>query len=198
MTFSQERTLINRETANGMYKLSSYYGAKMISDLPFQILPTVLFTIVFYFMAGLLGTAKAFFEFLVACLFVTFAQFGLGYLVAASTPAMAVGVLVAPLVNTIFAVLAGFFVRDPDIPAWIAWFRHINPIRWGFFSTMLSQFPSGGSFGFLTNEVALEICGIVTKDLWLCIGLNIILGVVMRVVGFLCLKFLWRNVGVEC
>ncbi|KAK6134011.1 hypothetical protein DH2020_032253 [Rehmannia glutinosa] len=51
--FPQERPMLTRERSSGMYRLSSYYIARTIGDLPMElVLPTIFVTIA-YWMGGL-------------------------------------------------------------------------------------------------------------------------------------------------
>eukprot|EP01069_Polyplicarium_translucidae_P008252 Polyplicarium_translucidae@DN3204_c0_g1_i5.p2 len=61
LTFPQERALYNRETANGLYRSSAYYIAKNVSDLPFQLLPALTLSTIYYWMVGLGPSAAQFF-----------------------------------------------------------------------------------------------------------------------------------------
>jgi hypothetical protein len=59
-TFPQERAMLIKERASGMYRLSAYFLARTAADLPLElILPTLFITIV-YWMAGLKATFLGF------------------------------------------------------------------------------------------------------------------------------------------
>jgi hypothetical protein len=60
-TFPQERAMLNKERAADMYRLSTYFLARTTSDLPLDLILSVLFLLIVYFMAGLRLSAASFF-----------------------------------------------------------------------------------------------------------------------------------------
>ena len=48
-----ERSVFMREQDNHMYRIHTYYGAKVVSDLPFQIVLAMSFAGIVYWMVGL-------------------------------------------------------------------------------------------------------------------------------------------------
>lgn len=51
--FIKERVIFIHENANGFYRISSYFTAKVFCDLlPMRLIPTVLFCAIVYFMIG--------------------------------------------------------------------------------------------------------------------------------------------------
>ncbi|PKA62129.1 ABC transporter G family member 22 [Apostasia shenzhenica] len=59
-TFPQERAMLNKERAVGMYRLSAYFMARTTSDLPLDLFLPIIFLLIVYFMAGLKQTPEAF------------------------------------------------------------------------------------------------------------------------------------------
>jgi len=52
-TVPMERSVFMREQDNHMYRIHTYYGAKVVSDLPFQIVLAMSFAGIVYWMVGL-------------------------------------------------------------------------------------------------------------------------------------------------
>ncbi|CAH9137191.1 unnamed protein product, partial [Cuscuta epithymum] len=52
-TFPQERRMLIKERSSGMYKLSSYFLAKTMGDLPLELALPTAFTFILYWMGGL-------------------------------------------------------------------------------------------------------------------------------------------------
>lgn len=59
--FVGERLLVDRERAAGVYDTLPYFLSRLIVDVPMQIVLPVLFTVIFYWMAGLNPIAGRFF-----------------------------------------------------------------------------------------------------------------------------------------
>lgn len=197
LTFPQERALFNRESANGLYRPSSYYVAKNIADLPFQMVPCMVMATIFYLMVGFDFTARQYFTYFIICVLTTFCAYGFGYMVSAGAPRMELAILIAPLTLVIWLTLAGFFLRDGDVPLWINWFKYLSFYRWAFFALVTNQFPPGGYFGTLPNSVHLALSGVTETNLAVSVALLLILGVAYRLLGFIFLTTTNRRVGLE-
>lgn len=195
LTFPQERALFNRESANGLYSPSSYFIAKNLADLPLQLFPNFVLSTIYYFMIGLGGTVQQYIVYFIVCSGVTFAAYGFGYLVSAASPRMEIAVLAAPFVLVIWLTIAGFFLRDTQIPAWIGWFSYFSFYKWGFFSLVTNQFRPGGYFGVLPNHVPLVMAGITDTRIWATTLILLALGFLYRVFAFFALKYTNRSVG---
>jgi VIT1/CCC1 family predicted Fe2+/Mn2+ transporter len=57
----QERGMLAKERASDMYRLSSYFMSRTLSDMPMELLLPTIFVLISYFMVGLDPTAPAFF-----------------------------------------------------------------------------------------------------------------------------------------
>lgn len=56
-TFPVEKEIMLKERKSGMYRLSSYYCATMITDVPLALLYPLLYVVISYWMAGLKKSA---------------------------------------------------------------------------------------------------------------------------------------------
>lgn len=61
-TFPQERAIVAKERSVEMYKLSAYFLARNISDLPLDLLLPIVFLVIVYLMAGLKLRFSVFFQ----------------------------------------------------------------------------------------------------------------------------------------
>lgn len=199
LTFPQERLMFNRETSSGLYNPFSYFLAKNLADFPFQVFPSFLLATVFYLMAGLGHTFGQYVLYCVSCVGITFAAYGFGYFVSAACPRMEIAVLVAPITLVLWLTLAGFFLRDELIPAWISWFSYFSFYKWGFFSLVLNQFPpsSSGSFGVFSNAIPRLVAGVSETRLVVTLLALYALGFLYRCAAFVALKYTNRTIGLQ-
>ena len=61
---AQERPVILRERAAGLYRLSAYWMAKQTSELPLTFVMPIIFVSIFYWAVGLNYEVWAFFAYL--------------------------------------------------------------------------------------------------------------------------------------
>eukprot|EP01055_Gregarina_sp_Pseudo9_P002135 Gregarina_sp_Pseudo_9__2134@NODE_248_length_3438_cov_12_274787_g231_i0_p1_GENE_NODE_248_length_3438_cov_12_274787_g231_i0NODE_248_length_3438_cov_12_274787_g231_i0_p1_ORF_typecomplete_len1034_score330_48ABC2_membrane/PF01061_24/0_0015ABC2_membrane/PF01061_24/2e36ABC_tran/PF00005_27/6_3e25ABC2_membrane_3/PF12698_7/4_5e02ABC2_membrane_3/PF12698_7/8_6e12AAA_21/PF13304_6/0_24AAA_21/PF13304_6/0_0011AAA_15/PF13175_6/0_00097AAA_15/PF13175_6/2AAA_16/PF13191_6/4_3e05AAA_16/PF13191_6/1_8e03AAA_29/PF13555_ len=197
LAFPKDRAVFNRENANGMYRGSSFFLGRTLADIPFQFVPCLLWSTIYYWMVGYEATARQFFAYLVMCFLVSFCAYSFGYFISAYSPRLEVAVVIAPLVLVVMLVLAGFFLRDPQIPRWINWFKFLSIYRWGFFGMAAIQFPPNKGFGALDNNLILVILGI-TETRWGISALMLIaLSLGFRILSYIGLVFCNRTQGLE-
>lgn len=60
-TFPQERAMLMKERASDLYRLSSYFLARTLGDLPLDLVMPTIFVLMVYFMTNLYLSAGAFF-----------------------------------------------------------------------------------------------------------------------------------------
>ena len=62
--------MLTKERPSGMYRLSAYYVARCLADLPIEVFNTTLFVTIVYFFGGLRLAAGAYFGNLLAMLLI--------------------------------------------------------------------------------------------------------------------------------
>uniref|UniRef100_A0A7S2TIU1 ABC transporter domain-containing protein n=1 Tax=Lotharella oceanica TaxID=641309 RepID=A0A7S2TIU1_9EUKA len=145
-TFPPERAVLLRERAQGAYRLSAYYLAKMLAETPLNIINPSAFVIVTYWMTDLHDSVGTFFLYwLLLLINVEFAS-STGMLVSASqtSPKKAL-VTVSTLVLTSM-LLGGFYVNPDNIPIWLRWVRWLSFVTYSFGSMVTQVFDGGLRF----------------------------------------------------
>ncbi|KAK6917510.1 Toll/interleukin-1 receptor homology (TIR) domain [Dillenia turbinata] len=137
-TFPKERLMLTKERSSHMYRLSSYFLARIVSDLPMEIaLPTMFLTIT-YWITILRPTFANFLFALSIILFNVFVAQGLG---------LAIGALVmdTPTANTLGSVLmmasnlaGGYFTSN--VPEFMSWVKYFSLIHHTYLLLVRSQF----------------------------------------------------------
>ena len=121
---TQERMVLTKERASGMYRLSSYFMALTLGDLPMElVLPTIFYTMT-YIMAGLKHTAGAFFSGLFVLLYSVMCSHGLGLAIGAAVMDEVSAVTLGTVIMLIFLLSSGYFVQH--VPIFISWIRYIS------------------------------------------------------------------------
>lgn len=60
-TFPQERAMLAKERASDLYRLSAYFLARTLGDLPLDLVMPTIFVLIVYFMTDMYLSAAAFF-----------------------------------------------------------------------------------------------------------------------------------------
>ncbi|XP_052797603.1 uncharacterized protein LOC128229820 [Mya arenaria] len=127
LTFPTERGIISKERAAGAYRLSAYYLAKTVSELPLKIVvPSLFYTFVFW-MSGL-GNVRQFFMTWPILMLSVFSAQGLGLLIGALFTNMKASMLSGNTVILVSLLFSGFITQR--FPWWMDWARYISHIQY--------------------------------------------------------------------
>lgn len=152
-TFPQERLMLEKERASGMYKLSSYFMAMIVGDLPMElVLPSVFVTIT-YWMAGLKPTATSFFGCLFALLYSVLVSQGLGLAIGALVMDQKSATILGSVIMCTFLLAGGYYVQH--VPSFIAWVKYVSIGQHTYKLLMVSQFKPGETYPCATNTTCL-------------------------------------------
>ncbi|MCO5614053.1 hypothetical protein L7F22_068334 [Adiantum nelumboides] len=122
-TFPLERAILAKERSSDMYRLSAYFIARSVSDLPLDLLLPTCFLAVVYFMATLRMSIMSFlYTILTVHLTVITAQ-GVGLLIGATLMDVKKATTFGSVLVIALMLAAGFFVQHtPKCVAWIKYF----------------------------------------------------------------------------
>ena len=150
-TFPAEYRMLLKERASGMYRLSAFYLARMISDLPLDCLYPSIFVFLLYWMGGLRADALAFLGNWLAVLLTVLVGQSLGLLLGTAVMNPKVAQTFATVLMLTFMLTAGFYVDD--IPVWIGWMKYLGftyytwrilvKIQFGYSSLAKTEWPAG-------------------------------------------------------
>lgn len=129
-TFPNEFRQLSKERPSGMYRVSAYYLARLLADLPMDLLQPTIFVIIIYWFGGLRSTAGAFFANLTSVLLLVLVAQSFGLLIGGAFMDPKTAQNLTTVVMLTFMLVGGFYVRN--IPSWISWIRYLSFIFWGF------------------------------------------------------------------
>eukprot|EP00250_Pteridium_aquilinum_P010495 c19427_g2_i1 orf=309-2771(-) len=123
-TFPMERPILSKERATDMYRLSAYFMARTLSDLPIELGLAVCFVIILYYMTNLRHSFLSFlYTTLAVCLDVVASQ-GVGFFIGAAVMDVQKATTLASVIVLAFMLAGGYFVQH--IPPFIGWVKYIS------------------------------------------------------------------------
>ncbi|PKU71334.1 ABC transporter G family member 25 isoform X2 [Dendrobium catenatum] len=123
-TFPQEQAIFIKERASGMYSLSSYFVARMVGDLPMELILPAIFSIIIYWMARLRPELDAFLLTLLVLLFYVLVAQGLGLAMGAAIMDGKQASTLVTITMLSFLLTGGFYVQD--VPNCMAWLKYTS------------------------------------------------------------------------
>jgi len=145
--FPQERVIILKERATASYRLSAYFTAMTVADLPvFLFMPFIYLVISYWMTVPTLGFTTFICILCIALLSVITGQ-GMGQFIGAAFDDVQVGQAFATVVILFLMLLGGFFAQN--LPIWLAWVQYISPFAYASNAALLVIFrkpiPCDGS-----------------------------------------------------
>ncbi|XP_010265331.1 PREDICTED: ABC transporter G family member 21-like [Nelumbo nucifera] len=123
-TFPQERPMLIKERSSGMYRLSSYYFARIAGDLPMELVLPTIFVSVTYWMGGLRPSPVNFLLTLLIILYNVLVSQGLGLALGAILMELKQATTLASVTMLVFLLASGYYIQH--IPAFIVWLKYTS------------------------------------------------------------------------
>ena len=167
------RPILQKHAAFTFHRPSALWLAQILVDLAFATVQIFVFSIMVYFMCGLVREPGAFFIFVLAIVsgYLTMTLFF--RTVACLCPDFDVALRVAVLIITAFVVTSGYLVQYEKAQAWLRWIFYFNGLGLGFSVLILNEFgridltctaealiPSGPSY----NDLSHQVCTLAGGD----------------------------------
>lgn len=123
-SFPQERAILMKEQASGMYTLSSYFMARIVGDMPMELVLPTIFLIVAYWMAGLKPEFGAFLLTLLVLLGYVLVSQGLGLALGAAIMDAKQASTLVTVTMLAFVLTGGFYVHK--VPFCLSWIKYVS------------------------------------------------------------------------
>ncbi|KAM7252206.1 hypothetical protein ACFE04_024089 [Oxalis oulophora] len=132
--------MLEKERSSGTYRLSSYFIARIIGDLPMElVLPTVFVTIT-YFMAGLKPDISNFLHTLLVLLLNVLVSQGLGFALGALLMDQKSAIALGSVTMLSSLLAGGYFVTH--VPEFISWIKYLSIGNYTYKLLIGSQFQA--------------------------------------------------------
>ena len=194
--FPQERAIIMKERASGMYTLSSYFMARIIGDLPMELILPTVFLIVTYWMAGLKPDLVAFLLTLLVLLGYVLVSQGLGLALGAAIMDAKQASTIVTVTMLAFVLTGGYYVHK--VPSCMAWIKYISTTYYSYKLFINVQYGEGKKISSMlgcshhgSNRVSCkfidqDIAGQISPEL--CVGILLLMFVGYRLLAYLALR----------
>lgn len=196
------RPIVNKHKAYTFHRPSALWIAQIIVDSAFSAVQILIFSIMVYFMCGLVLDAGAFFTYyliIVAgylCMTLFFRTMG------CLCPDFDYAIKFAATIITFFVLTSGYLIQYQSEKRWIRWIYWINALGLGFSSLMENEFkrldllctgtsliPNGPGY----NNISHQVCTLAGS----VAGTDVVSGSAYIVKGFdYDPNTLWRNFGI--
>ncbi|XP_049386859.1 ABC transporter G family member 25-like [Solanum stenotomum] len=195
--FPQERAIFMKERASGMYTLSSYFMARIVGDLPMDLILPTLFLTITYWMAGLKPQLLAFLLTLLVLLSYVIVSQGLGLALGAIIMDAKQASTVITVTMLAFVLTGGFYVHK--VPACLAWIKYISTTFYSYRLLIDVQFGEGKEISDLLGCSHIQgsdraNCKFIEQDIMgqihpsMSLGILLIMFVGYRLIAYLALR----------
>lgn len=194
--FPLERPMLSKERSSAMYRLSSYYMARTVGDLPMElVLPTIFVTLT-YWMGGLRPSALSFVLTLLIVLLNVLVSQGLGLALGAVLMDVKQATTLASVTMLVFLLAGGYYIEH--IPPFISWLKYVSFSHYCYRLLVGVQYSANQVYecGFGSH---INYCRVMDFPAIKCLGLGNLwwdvaaLGVML--VGFRILAFVALKMG---
>ncbi|KAK1060938.1 ATP-binding cassette transporter snq2 [Friedmanniomyces endolithicus] len=160
------RPMLNKHRAYTFHRPSALWIAQIIVDLAFSSVQILLFSIIVYFMCGLVLNVGAFFTFYLVIVSGYLAITLFFRTVGCMCPDFDSAIKIAALIITLFVLTSGYLIQYQSEQVWLAWIFYVNALGLGFASMMVNEFsridltcvgtsliPNGPGYGDINHQV---------------------------------------------
>ncbi|KAK6192207.1 hypothetical protein SNE40_003719 [Patella caerulea] len=207
ISFPLEKTIMLKERAAGSYRLSAYYLAKTISEIPLIALLPFIFVTITYWAAGMKGVVEYIATMLLISLSAINSQ-GFGFVLGAGILNFELALTSSTTFMLLSLTLGGFYIQR--FPSWLVWSRYLSLLHYPFAAISIlefadtpqipcanatvTQFPQCGKNGtdFVTPKMILEDVQ-VTLPIYCYICTLIIMTILVRILGYFVLRLKTRQ-----
>ncbi|KIX99551.1 uncharacterized protein Z520_05127 [Fonsecaea multimorphosa CBS 102226] len=160
------RPIVNKHRAYTFHRPSALWLAQIIVDLAFASVQIFVFSVIVYFMTGLVRTPGAFFTFVLIII--------TGYLsmtlffrtIGCLCPDFDYAIKFAAVIITLFVITSGYIIQYQSQQVWLRWIFYVNALGLGFAAMMMNEFkrltmrctdesliPSGPGYNNIDHQV---------------------------------------------
>ncbi|KAF7548958.1 hypothetical protein G7Z17_g6710 [Cylindrodendrum hubeiense] len=160
------RSIVNKHKAYAFHRPSALWIAQIIVDQAFAASQILVFSIIVYFMSGLVRDAGAFFTFYLMILSGNIAMTLFFRIIGCISPDFDYAIKFAVVVITLFVTTSGYLIQYQSEKVWLRWIYWVNVLGLAFSALMQNEFsridmtctadsliPSGPGYDDINHQV---------------------------------------------
>ncbi|KAH7157406.1 ABC-2 type transporter-domain-containing protein [Dactylonectria estremocensis] len=160
------RAIVNKHKAYAFHRPSALWIAQIIVDQAFAASQILVFSIIVYFMSGLVRDAGAFFTFYLMILSANIAMTLFFRIIGCISPDFDYAIKFAVVVITLFVTTSGYLIQYQSEKVWLRWIYWVNLLGLAFSALMQNEFsridltctadsliPSGPGYDDINHQV---------------------------------------------
>ncbi|XP_022979566.1 ABC transporter G family member 14-like [Cucurbita maxima] len=189
-TFPQERSMLIKERSSGMYRLSSYFLARTVGDLPLELALPTAFVFIIYFMGGLNPHPPTFLLSLLIVLYSVLVSQSLGLAFGAILMDVKQATTLASVTTLVFLIAGGYYIQQ--IPPFILWMKYLSYSYYCYKLLLGVQYKNDDVYECRNGELcrvadfpAVKSVGL--DGLWVCVCIMALMLVGYRLIAYLAL-----------
>jgi ABC-type multidrug transport system ATPase subunit/ABC-type multidrug transport system permease subunit len=203
--FQRERTLLHRERAKKLYRVSSFFLAKTISDMSNNVFLAFVYGCIAYWTAGYRASFVAYLKFLFTYYWALSTAQSMGLFLSVMIPNQVISLVLAPPITLFFMILGGFYIPLQNMHHGIQWASYLSFARYSYSSMIVNEYSgryipcddtnyTGSTTAImqcpLPGEEVIESLGItgITQSYWFNVGMVILLQIFFRFAAYLALR----------
>ncbi|KAI8682573.1 hypothetical protein LRP88_05463 [Fusarium phalaenopsidis] len=134
------RAIVNKHKAYAFHRPSALWIAQIFVDQAFAASQILIFSIIVYFMTGLVRDAGAFFTFYLMILSGNIAMTLFFRILGCISPDFDSAIKLAVIIITLFVTTSGYIIQYQSEKVWLRWIYWINALGLAFSSMMQNEF----------------------------------------------------------
>ncbi|KAF2452837.1 ABC-2 type transporter-domain-containing protein [Lineolata rhizophorae] len=140
MALYDQRPIVEKQSRYAFYHPSAEAYASVLVDMPYKILNTIVFNLIFYFMTDLNREPGPFFFYLLVVFLMVMAMSGIFRSIASLSRTEYQAMIPAAILMLALIIFTGFVVPVDYMLGWYRWINYLNPVAYGFESLMVNEF----------------------------------------------------------
>ncbi|KAL2334151.1 hypothetical protein Fmac_015364 [Flemingia macrophylla] len=190
-TFPQERRMLIKERSSGMYRLSSYFLARTVGDLPIELALPTAFVIIIYWMGGLKPHPMTFILSLFVVLYSVLVSQSLGLAFGAILMEVKQATTLASVTTLVFLIAGGYYIQQ--IPPFIEWLKYLSYSFYCYKLLLGVQYNDGDYYecskGVMCKAADFApVKSVGLNNLWVDVAIMAMMLVGYRLVAYLALQ----------